>query len=170
MIPWQKTACRWTLYWSRVDCDEKKRSLAPAVILAGDRLCLKMITTPPSPVPVQCPILARLTEQSNPCPHFIEQSFYSVKARLFDNHRIFDHFSLRFAGSRPILSLQKPLTPHTFGRFWKSQRIKFKQNHSPHAHRGFRKSCYLSKLLKMEFDCCQGNILSIRDGWMMVHQ
>ena len=112
MIPWQTTACRWTLYWSRVDCDEKKRSLAPAVILAGDRLCLKMITTPPSPVPVQCPILARLTEQSNPCPHFTEQSFYSVKARLFDNHRIFDHFSLRFAGSRPILSWQKPLTPH----------------------------------------------------------
>ena len=75
MIPWQKPACRWTLYWSqpsRVDCDEKKRSLAPAVILAGDRLCLKMITTPPSPVTVQCPILAGLTEQSNPCPHFTE--------------------------------------------------------------------------------------------------
>ena len=132
MIPGQNTAGCWTLYWSqpsRVDCDEKKRSLAPAVILAGDRLCLKMITTPPSPVPVQCPILARLTEQSNPCPHFTEQSFYSVKARLFDNHLIFNHFSLRFAGSRPILSLQKPLTPHTFGRFWKSQHIS-SQNHS----------------------------------------
>ena len=75
MIPWQKTAGCWTLYWSqpsRVDCDEKKRSLAPAVILAGDRLCLKMITTPPSPVTVQCPILAGLTEQPKPCPHFIE--------------------------------------------------------------------------------------------------
>ena len=55
MIPGQNTAGRWTLYWSQpscVDCDEKKRSLAPAVILAGDRLCLKMITTPPSPVTV----------------------------------------------------------------------------------------------------------------------
>ena len=83
---------------------------------------------------------------------------------MFDSHLIFDHSSLRFAWSRPILSLQKPLTPHTFGRFWKPQRIKFKHNHSPHAHRGFRKSCSLSKLLVMEFDCCQGNILSIRDG------
>ena len=139
MIPGQNTACRWTLYWSRVDCDEKKRSLAPAVILAGDRLCLKMITTPPSPVTVQCPILARLTEQSNPCPHFTEQSFYSVKVRLFDNHLIFNHFSLRFAGSRPILSLQKPLTPHTFGRFWKSQHIKFyKITVSMLIYRGFR--------------------------------
>ena len=53
---------------------------------------------------------------------------------------IIDHISfLRFARSRPILSLQKSLTPHTCGRFWKSQHIKFyKITVSMLIYRGFR--------------------------------
>ena len=42
--------------------------------------------------------------------------FLQCRSHLFDSHLIFDHSSLRFAMSLPILSLQKPLTL-TFGRF-----------------------------------------------------